>query len=225
MFKSRFAALALAATTNLVSAQPTAQYEVTITNITPGQTFTPQLVVTHRGDTLLFKLGEPASEALEILAESGDTGPLTEELGDVAMDIQTIPGLLGPGAQSSIVVTGNPGRGFVSIAAMLIPTNDTFVAANRIKLPAAGGIMRLLPAYDAGTEFNDQNCRNIPGPQCGGEGEGSSPGPNADDEGFVHIGNGFHDLGTEDPFGNEILQPKTYDWRNNVARITVRRMN
>ena len=36
-------------------------YEVTVTNITPGQTFTPQMVVTHAADISLFQLGEPAS--------------------------------------------------------------------------------------------------------------------------------------------------------------------
>ena len=99
---------------------------------------------------------------------------------------------------------------------------DTFVAVNRVKLPSSGAVQQLVPAYDAGTEYNDQNCANIPGPVCGGE--GNSPGPNEDDEGFVHIGNGMHELGAEDEMGNRIIDPKTYDWRNSVARITVRRM-
>lgn len=222
MLKKLMAPLALTFFASSVVAQ--VDYEVTITNITPGQSFTPQLVVTHPGNAILFKLGEPASSELEMLAESGDTGPLTEALGNVAMDITTIPGLLGPGEQASVVVSGNPGRGYISVAAMLIPTNDTFVAMNRVKLPSSGAIQQLVPAYDAGTEYNDQNCANIPGPQCGGEGQGNSPGPNETDEGFVHIGNGMHELGDEDVFGNRIVDPKTYDWRNSVARITVRRM-
>jgi hypothetical protein len=79
-----------------------------------------------------------------------------------------------------------------------------------------------VPAFDAGSEANDQNCANIPGPRCGGA--GSSPGTNAGDEGFVHISNGFHELGSMDDIGNEILGPLTYDWRNPVATITVRRI-
>lgn len=224
MLIKKLAALGLSLSASLAFAQPGVQYEVTITNITPGQSFTPQLVVTHPGDAILFRLGEPASEALEILAEAGDTTPLTEALGGVATDIQTIPGLLGPGEHSSVVVTGNPGRGYISVAAMMIPTNDSFVALNRVKLPASGGIMQLVPAYDAGTEYNDQSCANIPGPQCGGEGAGHSPGPNDNDEGYVHIGNGIHELGDEDASGNALIGPKMYDWRNSVARITVRRM-
>jgi len=223
MLKQSLAALGLVLSAGFAAAQSTAQYEVTITNITPGQTFTPQLVATHSGEFILFKLGQPASEELEILAEAGDTGPITEAMAAAAMDIQTIPGLLEPGQKSSVVVTGIPGQGFVSMAAMLIPTNDTFTAMNRIQLPVSGGVMRLLPAYDAGTEYNDQNCAHIPGPRCGGE--AYSPGPNESDEGFVHIGNGFHDLGSEGADGNEILGPELYDWRNSVARVTVRRMN
>ena len=225
MLNKKLATLGLAFFASSALAQQTANYEVTITNITPGQAFTPQLVVTHPGSGILFKLGEPASAGLEILAESGDTGPLTDSLSAVATDIQTIGGLLLPGEQSSIVVAGTPGTGFLSLAAMLIPTNDTFMALNRIRLPVSGGIQQLVPAYDAGTEYNDQNCANIPGPQCGGEGQGSSPGPNENDEGFVHIGNGIHELGDEDVLGNRLIGPKTYDWRNSVARITVRRMN
>jgi hypothetical protein len=222
MFNKSIATLALSLFAGSAMAQ--VDYEVTITNITSGQSFTPQLVVTHPANAILFRLGAPASPELEILAESGDTGPLTDALSSVAMDVTTIPGLLGPGEQASVVVSGNPGRGFVSVAAMMIPTNDTFVAMNRMKLPRSGAAQQLVPAYDAGTEYNDQNCANIPGPQCGGEGEGNSPGPNETDEGFVHIGNGIHELGDEDELGNRIINPKTYDWRNSVARITVRRM-
>ena len=225
MFKRAVTTLTLTLATGIAVAQPGVRYEVTITNITPGQSFTPQLVVTHPASAILFRLGEPASEPLEILAESGDTQPLTTALEGVATDVTTIPGLLGPGEQVSTEITGNPGRGYISVAAMMSPTNDSFVAMNRVKLPASGAVQQLVPAYDAGTEYNDQSCANIPGPQCGGAGEGHSPGPNDDDEGFVHIGNGIHELGDEDNQGNALIDPKSYDWRNSVARITVRRMN
>ena len=106
---------------------------------------------------------------------------------------------------------------------MLLPTNDAFAGLNAVEIPTEPGTYTFdVPAYDAGTEYNDQNCANIPGPTCGGE--GNSPGPNDTDEGFVHIGNGMHELGDEDAQGNQLIDPKTYDWRNSVARITVRRM-
>ncbi|MBI5612909.1 MAG: spondin domain-containing protein, partial [Gammaproteobacteria bacterium] len=48
-------------------------YEVTVTNLTRGQSFTPILVATHRPGVALFEPGQPASPELAILAEGGDT--------------------------------------------------------------------------------------------------------------------------------------------------------
>jgi hypothetical protein len=119
-------------------------------------------------------------------------------------------------------VEASPRHNLISAAGMLIPTNDTFFAVNGARLPLFGTVTMTVPAYDAGSEANDQNCLNIPGPRCGGA--GSSPGVNPGDEGFVHIGNGFHDL-PADPAGGEILTPRVYDWRNPVALITIRRIH
>lgn len=118
MLKHIAAALTLATASQLGVAQELTQFEVTITNITRGQTFTPSMVVTHPGQFLIFKLGQPASEALEILAEGGDTGPLSEEAAAVATDVQTIPGLLGPGETTSVTVNGLTEGGYISIASM-----------------------------------------------------------------------------------------------------------
>ena len=52
------------------------QFEVTVTNLTRGQTFTPVLVASHREGVTLFTLGAPASSQLAILAEEGNTAPL-----------------------------------------------------------------------------------------------------------------------------------------------------
>ncbi len=216
MFKQSMAALGLVGFSTMAFAQSAAEYMVTITNITPGQTFTPQFVATHASNYSMFNLGAPASEAVEIMAEGGNTGPLMDEVSALATDVTTIDGLLGPGETTSVVVTGVPGRDFISIAGMLIPTNDTFFALNRMRLPRNGSAEMFVPAYDAGTEENDQSCANMPGPRCGGEGFSEEGG-----EGFVHIGNGFHDLGDTDEGGAEVLGPKVYDWRNWVARIVV----
>jgi len=200
------------------------EYEVTITNITRGQTFTPQMVVTHNPDVQLFELGSPASSELEVLVEAGDTGPATELLSNLpeVSEVKTIPGLLGPGESISTTITTNIFRHpVISMAAMLIPTNDTFVALNSVPLPRRGTISRHLKAYDAGTELNDQNCANMPGPRCGGEGSSAF---SETDEGYVYIGNGFHEIGDNDVAGNEILGPLVYDWRNPVAKITIRRI-
>lgn len=188
-------------------------FEVTITNITRGQTFTPILVATHSPKIAFFELGAPASDGLASLAESGDTTLLASELASTGqvLDAQTIPGLLAPGATATVRVRARGRFDQLSVAAMLIPTNDAFVALNSLSLPWSGGaISRTLIAYDAGSEPNDELCANIPGPRCGGA--GGSPGVGG--EGYVHVSNGMHGIGD--------LSAAVYDWRNPVARITVR---
>ncbi len=122
-----------------------------------------------------------------------------------------------PGETTMLTIKGKPDRGLLTVVAMLLPTNDTFVALDGKKLPQHGSVSYLVPAYDAGTEYNDQDCANIPGPLCGGEGYSSEV--NNMGEGFVHIGNGFHDL------GDDVLKPQRYDWNNNVAKITITRIH
>ena len=174
------------------------RYAVTITNITKGQTFTPMLLTTHASSVGLFEVGAPASEALGILAEGGDTAPLTGELeslgrrkvGEVVTALGPIgPGLLGPGQSVTAEITANSRTSRLSAAAMLIPTNDTFFGLDSVRLPRWGSRTFFAKAYDAGTEENDQNCANIPGPRCGGE--GASPEPAEGDEGYIALSNGF----------------------------------
>jgi hypothetical protein len=197
------------------AADDAAFFEVTVTNATAAQSFTPILVATHASESVLFRLGEPASAELAVLAEGGDTAPLAAVLAqnDQVLDVQSSSGLLGPGQSSTIRVATRGRFDRVSVAAMLIPTNDSFLALNGMRGPrGSDGITVFVPAYDAGSEPNDNRCVNIPGPVCGGEGTS----PNAGGEGFVHISRGIH--------GNGDLDPAIYDWRNPVARITVRRI-
>ena len=129
------------------------------------------------------------------------------------LDIATIPGLLAPGKSVTIKVKMEDGFDHVSMAAMLIPTNDGFFALNGVRGPKGQKMLSFeSPAYDAGSEPNDELCANIPGPVCGGEGTS----PNAGGEGFVHIHAGIHGIGN--------LPAAERDWRNPVANITIRRV-
>lgn len=220
MYKKALAALSLAFAGNVALAQPAVEYEIEITNITPGQTFTPQLAVTHPRSVQLFSLGEAASEELEILAEGGMLGPAKAALEGSAMDIQSIDAPLPPGQSAYVTVIAHPVHSRLTVAAMMIPTNDNFMALNSVPLPRHGAAVHLVPGYDAGTEYNDQSCQHIPGPHCNFVGEGYSEETG---EGYIHIGNGFHELGDTDEDGFDVLPPGPYDWRNSVARITVRR--
>lgn len=196
------------------------RFEVTVTNLTRGQQFTPILVASHREGLTLFTEGSPASRELATLAEEGDTGPLMAQLRgrrDVR-EVVTSPGLLNPGATATIVVAAGGPFDHLSVAAMLIPTNDTFFSLNGVEGPKGRQVLTLYsPAYDAGSEVNDELCSSIPGPffaECGGPGGGGHPLEGQ--EGYVHISAGIHGIGD--------LCASQRDWRNPVAKLTVRRL-
>lgn len=196
-------------------------FEVTVTNITRGQQFTPILVASHRADVRLFELGMPASPALQIVAEEGNVAPLTEALRAMpgVLEVTDSGALLNPGASASIRVRAHGAFDHVSVAAMLIPTNDGFFAVNGARIPHGRSQTQMLTsvAYDAGSERNDELCASIPGPfftECGGPGGGAAP--TGAEEGYVHVHAGIHGIGD--------MSSAERDWRNPVARITIRRV-
>ena len=196
------------------------EFKVTITNLTRGQQFTPILVASHKKGVHLFNLGDPANSELETLAEEGNTAPLTALLlsNPLVQDVANSGGLLNPGDSVTVSVTTSGGFKYISVASMLIPTNDGFFSLNGIKGPKGKKTIVLYsPAYDAGTERNDELCASIPGPnfvECGGPGSGGSP--SGGEEGYVHIHAGIHGIGD--------LDASMRDWRNPVAKITIQRV-
>lgn len=200
---------------NVAFADKLKTYEVSITNITKGQAFTPQLVALHKGSVKLFSLGEAASDSLEELAEGGNTAPLMADLKsmpETVSDVFTNEVLLLPGMTTRFEIRAHPRHHFLSFIAMMLPTNDTFVAISRMKLPHRKMVSKSARAYDAGTEDNDQSCTHIPGPFCGGEGFSATEG-----EGYVYLSNGIHTLGN--------LSPELHDWNNPVAIVKITRID
>lgn len=189
-------------------------YEVTITNITKSQIFTPIMVASHRSGVKLFQLGEPASGELEILAESGNPGPLSEKLiAEAGADVAVAEDVLPPGGSLTLYVKADGRHKYISVASMLIPTNDALFAINGVRGPGGRHALSLRsPAYDAGTEDNDEMCVSIPGPPflCNGEGVSDAGG-----EGYVYIHSGIHGIAD--------LNEATYDWHNSVASVSIRR--
>jgi len=198
-----------------VAQAETAYFDVTVTNVTRGQAFTPLIVATHKSGIAFFEAGAPASPELAAIAEGGDTSQLAAVLAGAPGLVSGVgfgTGLIGPGMSETIRVSAKPGFGRVSLAGMLLPTNDTFVALNSVSLPRKASSLTAI-AYDAGSEPNDEDCANIPGgADCSGEG-GS---PDAGGEGHVHVSVGIHGIGS--------LEASDYDWRNPVARVTITRV-
>jgi len=214
--KRSLISLALLATTAMSGtafADKTRSIEVTITNITQNQFFTPIMAAAHKRQVELFELGSAASGELIALAEGGNTAPLSAIIlaKQGTTDVQTSAGLLAPGKSVTITLDAGDGANRISLASMMLPTNDSFVALDSVRVPKHGKTRTYMsPGYDAGSETNSEICADIPGPQCGGAG----PSPADPGEGFVHISRGIS--------GNGDLAPAEYDWRNNVAKISVR---
>src|SRR5215203_1286934 len=187
-----------------VLAQEEFRYEITITNLTRGQYFTAPLVVTHKENLRLFAVGEPINPQLAVFAEEGTPTALAALLAGTpeAKDLFITAGgpaantLINPGKSATVIIEGNPQFDHLSLAAKLIPTNDAFIAINGIPGPPINKpVTMFVPAYDAGSEQNDELCASIIGPnltECRGPGGGGHPGGG---EGFVYVHNGIHGVG------------------------------
>ena len=193
-------------------------FEVVVTNLTRGQIISPAVVATHTRELdPLFVLGLPASDELVGVAEDAVLDPLIDALSDDpnVKDVQTIVGAAGPimpGESASVIVDAGGRFRNVTVVGMLVTTNDAFFALNGVPGPRRGSATHRAPAYDAGSEANNENCAYIPGPPCGNAGVRMTERA----EGYVHIHAGIHGIAD--------LVPATHDWRNPVAKITIRRL-
>ncbi|CAB5105171.1 hypothetical protein D3OALGA1CA_1683 [Olavius algarvensis associated proteobacterium Delta 3] len=187
-------------------------YYVTITNLTGGQVFSPPIIYTHNGRVDLFSPAEEAPPELVPLAEDGDTGPLAAALGDdpAVFDVFPSEGVVPPGHSVTLQITAKGRFRYLSAAAMLVSSNDAFFTVENVRVTRWGSRSRTGVAYDAGSEYNSEECKFIPGPPCG------SPGVRDEDreaEGFVFVHSGIHGIAD--------LDPANADWRNPVVRVTV----
>ncbi len=204
------------ASCDTMAAEHEEMYEVTITNITHGEFFTPIMVASHHRGIKLFELGKPASPELEVMAESGNTNPLAEGLlsSGHALDVAQATAPLPPGKSVTLRVKTNSEYQHISVASMLVPSNDAFFALNGVRVGKnKHKITKYSPVYDAGSEINDELCVSIPGPGFVCSGEGTNPETG---EGFVHVHPGIQGIAD--------LDKAQFDWRNPAAKITIKRV-
>lgn len=192
-------------------------YEITITNLTAGQVFTPALLVTHTDDFALFHIGDAATAGLAYLAENGDPTMAQSEAASAMGVYRTAvdaDGFIPPGHSRTVMVEARGHFDKVSIAGMLATTNDTFYAVNGAMLPRGGTHTIYAMAYDAGSEMNNELCSHIPGPPCDPM-SGNAHVDEGDHTRFVHVSNGIHGVG-------DLMSADT-DWRGPVAMIEIHR--
>lgn len=155
-----------------------ARFNVLVENLTNSQPLSPIAVIAHQDGFSYFAVGSPASEGLEILAEGGDNTMFLDDANADAMVMTTGSGAaaIGPSGSEFIIVevpeSDLPGLQ-ISVATMLVNTNDAFSGLNAIPVDGlvVGELMvRRTIAYDAGTEADTETAATIPGPAGGGEG-------------------------------------------------------
>ncbi len=208
-------ALAVGTPTAQATNTPMRMYEVTITNLTRSQVISPPLIAVHDESAAVFEPGFAASAELAALAEDGDNSMLAALLGAHAgvLEVQTAAAGVAPGASVSFTVMADPQHPYLSGAGMLVSTNDAFAGIDAVTMdPSLDHMSFYIPAFDAGTEFNSEDCAFIPGPPCGNGGV-HDPTPA---EGYVHVSNGITGIGS--------LAPEIYDWHNPVAKVSVTRL-
>ncbi|AQS38322.1 Spondin_N [Shewanella psychrophila] len=208
-----------------------ADLEISITNLTHGNHFTPILITAHDDASHLFQSGEIASPALQKMAEGGDIADLaTAAMGNNEITVENpAMGLLAAGAKTGGIMLDTQAMTHLSVVAMVLPTNDAFIGLDAWEIPTTAGTYTLnLNAYDAGTEANDEiiNGGGMPGapgiPAAPG-GDGGTNGTGVMDTSSntnVHIHPGV--LGDTDTAGGmSDVDSRIHRWLNPVARVVV----
>ncbi|CAN0352006.1 unnamed protein product [Pylaiella littoralis] len=213
------AGLALIAASAL-SLSNAAEYKVRVRNLTYQQPFSPPLIVAHTTDVSMFQEGSVATDAIKLMAEDGDNSALLA----LGASDEVFPFICGGVLSDVPVFPGETWRGFMmvdeticpdavfSAVSMLINTNDAFMGIDSDTLRTTKVYP---PAFDAGTEMNNELCSHMPGPACAADSGNMMDAPG---EGFIHVHRGFH--GLNEGIAGE-LSETGYDWRNPVAEVFI----
>lgn len=210
-----------------------ATFTVSVQNLTQGLYFTPVLVAAHDSDNHLFKAGMAATPSLQAMAEGGSLDGLVSDLSGTSAEYVANPagGLLAPGESTTTdaIDTHGSDNDYLSVVAMMLPTNDGFIGLDSYPIPTAAGTYTInINGYDAGTEANDEivngggapNTPGIPAAPGGDEGSGATGAAAADTNTTVHIHRGV--LGdTNATGGKSDLDSRIHRWLNPVARVTI----
>ena len=185
------AGLLLAVCAGSASAASTKTWHVKVTNLTPGpvatagQPMSPPLWAVHDKKLHMWQVGQLASSGLLPIDEDAVTAPLFNYLSSnshvFATKVETgsPAGPIPPGGSREFDITSKGGKNYLSMAWMLVRTNDAFTGLDSYKLDQgarkkkgkghkAAYKTRTVKtfAYDGGTENNNEDCAFIPGPPC-----------------------------------------------------------
>ncbi|NKF51280.1 hypothetical protein G3R49_12010 [Shewanella sp. WXL01] len=193
-------------------------YEIAVSNLTANQPLSPVFVATHSADMQLWMAGQASSVALEKLAEGGDTSDLAA-ISELTSNT-TGAGVIMPGMSETLSFSiEQDDVASVSLATMLVNTNDAFAGVNNYDLSQLEVNMpssMTLRVYDAGTEANSEAKGTLPGPADGGEGYNAA----RDDVDFIHIHPGV--ISMYDGLADSVLTP-SHRFDNPAIKVTITR--
>lgn len=188
-------AVAAIPTASATSSNDTHNYRVTVVNATGGQPFSPPVVATHNKKLDVFLDGRRATPELASIAQAGDgssaVAAFESQLGMMATDVVDVGQPLtptgvvdGPFPNTVTFDIAATDGDRLSLATMLICTNDGVTGLDAVKLPRSGSSVLPLQAYDAGVERNTEDSAHIPdacsalGPEMlAGDNNGNDDGP------------------------------------------------
>lgn len=230
--KNLLAPLCGAALLSLCTSGFAAQLSVQVSNTTHNIAFTPLLITAHDGQTHLFELGQPASSELQAMAEGGALDglvTLAESVGAASI-VDAAGGPLLAGATATVTEFDTGDNAYLSLVAMLLPTNDGFVGLDSWPIPTEAGTYTVwLNGYDAGTEANSELVSET----------GGMPGvPGIPDAPLFEHGSGGTGMTTEIPNATVHIHPgnigdddleggksdvinSVYRWLNPVAKLVI----
>jgi hypothetical protein len=214
-------ALVLAPT---ASASNVRTYEVTITNGTGGQPFTPPLASTHEKSADVYDLGKASSYELKEIAENGNLAPMfAERTGNSKVfDVFQAAGPIGPRGELTFTIDAEGGAKWFSSVSMLVCTNDGFTGVDSVKLPKNVGDRYSvdLNAYETSTEANTENLADIVPPCSDFETGTGKSNANLVQQGVIGHHPGITGTGS---IGALNLTPAAHGWEGAVGSITITR--
>jgi hypothetical protein len=180
----------------------------------------------------IFTVGEAASFEVKEIAENGNNAPLLGVLGSLKAVADFAEGTTGPlvppGTPGDAMfdqsvefeLAPEPGSRFLSVVSMLICTNDGFSGVDSIHVPKAVGetVTHLANAYEAGTEANTEDLRDMVPPCQDLMGVTGGPGTGQSDPALAQNSVIQHHSGIT---GRRDLIPEVHGWTDPVMRIEI----
>ena len=148
----------------------TGSYTVTITNLAVSQPISPPVVVTHHANASFFSVGASASAGITAIAENGDPSvafdafdgaPHVTGVVNVGQPLTRAGTTFDVFSDTVTIEIDATKSDVLSVAGMLICSNDGFAGGDSLVLPRRGSLTYYLNGYDAGTEINTEESEDI----------------------------------------------------------------